>query len=716
MFIREASRKTPRVLLLNMPWGRVTEPNLAPFILKAALERDGIACDVIALNARLLRHITHDTYNYMVYTWGLHDFIFTQVFEPEVSPEQVAAIERVLAPDEYQVLTHFRRGDHRPSLEAILKLRQEVIPRFLDEFIAETPLQDYDLIGFSCLLGQTISSIATATRIRQLYPRIPLAFGGYALHKPVGEALQRAFPCMDVVAYGEGEPIIGKLARACVGQIPIHETPGISYRDPDGRICFTPPARRMNLDDSPAPDFSDYFDELDDLHERHAVRVQLDMLPLETSRGCWWGEKKHCVFCGVDDETLRYSKKSPDIVLDQLEELRYRYGVDTIRFADLIFPTQFFKTLMPRLEGRGYHFFYEAKASVTAAQVAAWGRAGMFRVLIGVESLSTPVLRRMDKGTTTTQNIFCIRQLMKEGIQPDYNILLDFPNDTAEDYREMLALLPSLYHLQPPGSVNRVLFNRYAPLVDDPARFGLNPVQREHYFYTCVFSDAFLRETGLRLTDYCYYYHRPPTEDPELKSLYACLQHLTMFWQLRFRMGVARLSFETSPEGELVVRDNRFSEELQTTRFSPLHQAVYAALDDALLTPQNLSARLDLSADETARVLADLETARLVIQEEGRVLALAFPSSFYQRIGVGPQAHYGTAGLPHKEQRLDRATRHERAAAWRVRARSDRSLALTASMDESDASNRLARVDVPRGVSLPIYSSAAASSAPVERP
>src|SRR5262249_9640089 len=35
------------------------------------------------------------------------------------------------------------------------------------------------------------------------------------------------------------------------------------------------------------------------------------ILLFETSRGCWWGERSHCTFCGLNGLTMNYHAMSP---------------------------------------------------------------------------------------------------------------------------------------------------------------------------------------------------------------------------------------------------------------------------------------------------------------------------------------------------------------------------------------------------------------------
>ena len=98
------------------------------------------------------------------------------------------------------------------------------------------------------------------------------------------------------------------------------------------------------------PDFDDWFEDVRRLDDEHKVSVRARSLPIESSRGCWWGQKHHCTFCGIDEETLKYRAKSAVQVVDEIRELRGRYGADIqFRFADYIFPHGFYRDLLPML-------------------------------------------------------------------------------------------------------------------------------------------------------------------------------------------------------------------------------------------------------------------------------------------------------------------------------------------------------------------------------
>jgi radical SAM superfamily enzyme YgiQ (UPF0313 family) len=68
------------------------------------------------------------------------------------------------------------------------------------------------------------------------------------------------------------------------------------------------------------------------LEYRLSIRRQLPSgskrkvrLPFESARGCWWGMRHHCTFCGLNGQTMAFRAKRPQRVLEELRDLARRY-------------------------------------------------------------------------------------------------------------------------------------------------------------------------------------------------------------------------------------------------------------------------------------------------------------------------------------------------------------------------------------------------------
>ena len=114
-------------------------------------------------------------------------------------------------------------------------------------------------------------------------------------------------------------------------------------------------------------------------------------MAFETSRGCWWGEKHHCTFCGLNGGGMQYRSKSPQRALDELDFLISRYDVREVYAVDNILDLKYFDTFLAELAGRSRppQLFYETKANLTKPQLRRLARAGVWGIQPGIESLDT---------------------------------------------------------------------------------------------------------------------------------------------------------------------------------------------------------------------------------------------------------------------------------------------------------------------------------------
>jgi ribosomal peptide maturation radical SAM protein 1 len=633
-------RAQPQVLLLSMPWTALSEPSLGLGILKAQLLRQGISCRVRHLNLFLLEYLKAETYFYVGETFALNDFVFTQPFEADVSHAQLEALHARV--DELMTSANgsFAGYTGRERLiEVLLEVRNVAVPRYLADCLTRIARDEPTMVGFTCMFDQTIASVALAKLVKQRMPDALIVLGGYALEGPVGWQIIDAFPWIDVVAFGDGEDVVGPLAEASLDRSRLPDVPGILYRPASSSasgarvLASATPRRPTNLDRSPAPDFDDYLLDLEELRRDHKVTLNVDTLPVESSRGCWWGQTKHCVFCGIDDDTMRYRAKRPETVLAMLEGLAAKYGLRQFRFSDYILPHAYYQTLLPALAAlpERYTLSCELKANINYARMAALHEAGFVEVQPGIESFSSSVLRRIDKGVSAIQNIQTLLLGQRFGIEVHYNFLFGFPGDDLSEYEAMLRALPLLYHLTPPISRNNVVTVRFAPMSADPLRFGITGPIRHDPRYRLIFSPAFLAETGFDYDDFCYYFDQPYTNSPELQQTYALLRMQIQHWKDLHRMREVRLSYAIN-DGGIVFQDSRHTDRAQRRRFGRAHARVYAVMADEIVSRATIADLVapDLDGGLVDTFLDDFVDARVAYREGNQIIGLALPDEVYR--------------------------------------------------------------------------------------
>jgi ribosomal peptide maturation radical SAM protein 1 len=325
-----------------------------------------------------------------------------------------------------------------------------------------------DVVGCSTTFEQTTASLALLREIRRIAPRVTTILGGANCDGEMAQAISDIAPWIDRVFSGESERTFGTF---------LTETESAEGGRP-ARVVAGAPCR--SLDDLPPLNFDDYFQTLDTTLKGTLIRRRDEVwLTYETSRGCWWGQKQHCTFCGLNGTGMAFRKKSVQRVLDDLTALVTRYGTKNVCMVDNIMPWDYFRDLLPLLPAAlpDVNIFYEQKANLTLAHCSLLAAAGIRLIQPGIEALNTDLLRLMRKGVSAPQNVRLLRYARATGVTLNWNLLYGFPGDLAEWYAATTDLLPLLEHLCPPGGCYRLSIDRFSPYFDRPDEFGLHALQ-----------------------------------------------------------------------------------------------------------------------------------------------------------------------------------------------------------------------------------------------
>ena len=477
----------PTVLLVSMPWRTPSVPSLALATLRPLLARAGIASE--ELYGTLLFPRTDNPFAHMDL---FSTFLFVPALHPpgapEATPDALFDLARARFADE--VLSHASLGLDAPETRAALREDFARAETCLARCFERVAAGDHDIVGFSLTFEtQAAASLALARRIKAALPEKRVLFGGAACIGETGAALARAFPEIDAVCTTEGEDVIVPLVRALRGDPgDLSHVPGVAYRAPDGRVRTTPaPPRVDDLDALPEPDYDDFI-------AAHAESDWADLpvdLLFETSRGCWWAEKRPCHFCGLNAYGHTFRTKSPERAFDELTGLHTRYPTaKRLMATDNALDRGYLDTLMPRLAGwnrsaeRPLRLLFELRTQLRREEIATLAAAGVAYVQPGIESFDDELLRRMNKGGTALGNVQLLKGLLEHGVQPLYNVLLDIPGEEAAHYDAMTALVPFIEHLPPPGGVLRMILMRHSTYWRDASRFGLREVRPKPYYDT----------------------------------------------------------------------------------------------------------------------------------------------------------------------------------------------------------------------------------------
>jgi ribosomal peptide maturation radical SAM protein 1 len=629
--------REPRVLLVSPPWTSLNEPSLGLSLLRAVLDKEGIPCRVIHLNLFTLEFLRAKTYSALARVYALNDFVFSGLLDPDVTPRQLRLLrEKCTELIALGTIDYRQYGGIPGVVEQVLRLRSEVVPLWVERKAEELIRWRPTLVGFTCMFDQTIASASISSRVKALAPDAFVVFGGYAVRSPTGEMLLDAFPWIDAVCAGEGEPCIADLARASIDpNADLSQVPNLFFRNSAGKIVESRRAKPVEMDTIPLPNFDDFYADIRRLRNESAVEVSVDRLPIENSRGCWWGAVSHCVFCGIHDDDMNYRARDAELVLQGLDELSERYGSKEFRFADYIMPYRYYTTLLPRLVERGspYNLKCELKSNIRTEQLKLLVDAGFIEVQPGIESFCSRMLKRMDKGVSGTQNVYLLLLARRYGMVILYNILYGLPDDDPEAVEAMERALPHLVHLDPPSTRGRIQITRYAPLQADPNRFGIGPLRHEHS-YELIFSEAFLEHSGFDLDRYCYIYEHPFEPPPRLARSYRRIDAQCDVWNNAYLRQEADLLYDFTNSAGFAVYDSR---ELpaQVHRLTADEAAVLVAAECPRTVASLKEVVAGISSASFDAALQRLDELGLLFRDDGKVLSLALPRSV-----VAPRKHW----------------------------------------------------------------------------
>lgn len=375
-----------------------------------------------------------------------------------------------------------------------------------------------------------------------------------------------------------------------------------------------------DMDALPYPDFDDYFDRLNASPLKDEIHSTLFF---ETSRGCWWGQKHHCKFCGLNGSTLAFRSKSPQRAVDELRYLVERHGVSKACSSDNILDYRYFDTFLPMLKEAeiGLAFVFEMKTNMTRRQVEILMEAGMGAAQLGIETFITSVLKLIGKGANAVQNLQTLKWFSEHDIEVKWNVLYGFPGENPEDYATLAELIPSIVHLAPPLAVGRVRLDRFSPYFEDPDAHGMaDPRPNKAFPYVYPFPDDVLRRLA-----YYYEYDYADGRNPLDYAAPALGQIET--WQELSR--TVTLRQWDRPDGVLILTDTRPGASEFQRRLTSLDRELYLYCDSGRSLGRILEHAATRSdggvVDETAvkRTLDQWVRERIMACLDDRYLSLA---------------------------------------------------------------------------------------------
>lgn len=619
------------VVLVSMPYASVERPSLALGTLAAALDREAIATRTIHANlmfAERIGRIAYEGLNNSDITVQLGEWTFSQAaFGSTVRDvdDYIAGLRQV--------------GYPAPGLKESLLEARSVASAFIDDLAQLIVEARPHIVGCSSVFQQHCASLALLRRVKALDPLIVTMLGGANCEGAMGMATHRHYRWVDYVVSGEADKLLPHLCRLIFAHG--RETPrellpygvfGPVSRDapdnsvPDGRNA--PRVLVTHLDELPIPNFDDYFEQL----ERSPLRDHIiPGLTLETSRGCWWGAKHHCTFCGLNGDGMGFRAKSQERVQEEVRQLAERYGLKKFMTVDNILDNHYFSRMLPAFAEQGdMLFFYETKANLHRAQVELLSRAGVRWIQPGIEALHNELLALIEKGCSVAINVQLLKWAYNSGIWVIWNHLYGAPGDKPEWYEQIADWLPLIVHLQPPttGSITPIRYDRFSPYFNKAESYGL---KLKPYW---AYSHAYPVDQKALMEQAYFFCHDGPAAPRPHRLAQAMSEWATLFYRQRSSTAELPRRSETAPVlmmtdngATITIRDTRPCAVAQHHELSVLESQLCRACDSARSAAALVEAMRREGSDESEAAIAAawqrLIDWRIVADFDGKLLCLA---------------------------------------------------------------------------------------------
>ncbi|MEW1828171.1 RiPP maturation radical SAM C-methyltransferase [Streptomyces sp. NPDC088196] len=459
-----------KITLVSMPWASISTPSLALGILtkKIADTFPEIETETVYANIEFADWMYNQGgytaadfsfFSLQSYFMGCGDWVFSSALYGDTS---------------WRVEEFTRKMTERISaeqLETCLRIHR-AIPDFIDALARRIVAGGPDLVGATSTFQQNVASLALLRRIKELSPDTRTVMGGANCDGPQGEALHRNFAFVDFVVRGEAERAFTQLVAAELTdgadqQADVSRIPGLCRRDGDASVSNPLSDSLLAPGEIPSPDYDAYFDRM----RRSRVQSWYEpVLVVEGARGCWWGEKHHCTFCGLNGSAMTFRSKSPHAYLEEILTLAERHRVLDFYAVDNILEMSYLDSVLAKIADAPFdlRIQYEVKSNMKLSQIAQLRVAGVVSVQPGIENFSTRVLKIMDKGVSGTLNVRFLRDAESNGLSVAWNYLYGFPGETQADYLPVIEQFPALHHLHPYTGASRIALERFSPYFDRP--------------------------------------------------------------------------------------------------------------------------------------------------------------------------------------------------------------------------------------------------------
>lgn len=415
-----------KTLLVSLPWFHHQSPSASIGYLSAYIKSRRHTIEALHLHLEIAADLGIDIYQQIA---DGSPVIGESIFASILLSAEKKRFEKILQ-------------QHGISLSIIKKAE-----RFFLKSYRGIRWSKYAIVGITANHAQLFSSLLLAEYLKRDYPHIKILLGGSLVSGALGISILQHFSQIDYCVDGEGEITLHSFLDSIRSSDGLQESkiPGLIYRSPDGVTCNAQ-KKMTHLKTPQSPDYDHYFKTLHTNTKLQNVYIHT-YIPIEMSRGC----PHKCAFCSSNSYWKGYRAYSADSVAKLIQNLSEKYETNSFYFISLTPALNTIRRLFSRLtihEG-SYRIFCECRAEITKPLLKLMRSVGIFSTQIGIESLSSRLLKKMHKGSRVIDNIKAMKFCEELGIDHHSNIILGFPTETQSDVNQCIKAIDYVSAYQP---------------------------------------------------------------------------------------------------------------------------------------------------------------------------------------------------------------------------------------------------------------------------
>jgi len=278
------------------------------------------------------------------------------------------------------------------------------------------------------------------------------------------------FSILDSITFFEGERPFLELLRALENGGDAGRVPNLIVSR-NGKVVTTPIEPSIaEVDSLPTPDFAGL------PMDRYLSPEPI--LPLASSRGCYW---RQCTFCTRQHLLDTYRKRSVHKVLQDLQTLQSRCGCRTFFFVDECISPAMLNALADQILEKKIHISWSCYARferqfLELSFCRKLAQSGLRMLYFGLESACQRILDLMKKGTDKEAMQRILENTSRAGIMSMILYFVGFPTETRQEALESMEfILRNQDHIRY-ALAGQFMLEEHSPIFRHPDAFGITEI------------------------------------------------------------------------------------------------------------------------------------------------------------------------------------------------------------------------------------------------